>query len=39
MIVWRDILSGDEILSDAFKLIEVVDSDGVKVLYYFRADT
>lgn len=28
MIVYRDILSGDEMLSDAFKLVPVVDDEG-----------
>lgn len=28
MIVYRDILTGDEVLSDAFKLDEVVDEEG-----------
>jgi hypothetical protein len=31
MIVYRDIISGDEMLSDAFKLEEVFDSAGEKV--------
>jgi hypothetical protein len=31
MIVYRDIISGDEMLSDAFKLIDVVDAEGNKV--------
>lgn len=31
MIVYRDILTGDEVLSDAFKLEEVKDADGVVV--------
>ena len=31
MIVYRDIISGDEMLSDAFKLEEVIDSEGNKV--------
>lgn len=31
MIVYRDIISGDEMLSDAFPLKEVIDSDGAKV--------
>jgi hypothetical protein len=33
MIVYRDIISGDEMLSDAFKLLEVVDSEGNKVRF------
>ena len=28
MIVYRDIISGDEMLSDAYKLIPVTDKDG-----------
>lgn len=28
MIVYRDIISGDEMLSDAFKLLPVTDTDG-----------
>ena len=28
MIVYRDIISGDEMITDAFKLIPVVDSEG-----------
>ena len=28
MIVYRDILSGDEMITDAFKLLPVVDSEG-----------
>jgi len=31
MIVYRDIISGDEVLSDAFVLKEVIDADGNKV--------
>lgn len=31
MIVYRDIISGDEVLSDAFILKEVIDADGNKV--------
>lgn len=31
MIVYRDLISGDEMLSDAFKLLPVVDSDGQTV--------
>ena len=31
MIVYRDIISGDEILSDAYKLEEVIDAEGNKV--------
>eukprot|EP00598_Pedospumella_elongata_P000338 CAMPEP_0184973608 /NCGR_PEP_ID=MMETSP1098-20130426/5305_1 /TAXON_ID=89044 /ORGANISM="Spumella elongata, Strain CCAP 955/1" /LENGTH=178 /DNA_ID=CAMNT_0027496069 /DNA_START=49 /DNA_END=585 /DNA_ORIENTATION=- len=31
MIVYRDIISGEEMLSDAFKLEDVIDSDGNKV--------
>ncbi len=33
MIVYRDLISGDEVLSDAFKLSQVIDSDGVAVSY------
>jgi hypothetical protein len=36
MIVYRDIISGDEMLSDAFKLLEVIDSEGNKVLFVWR---
>ena len=28
MIVYKDVLSGDEVLSDAFSLKEVLDKDG-----------
>ena len=31
MIVYRDIISEDEVLSDAFKLSPVVDTDGATV--------
>jgi len=31
MIVYRDIISGDEMLSDAFKLVPVVDDEGATV--------
>mmetsp|Transcript_15044 Transcript_15044/g.16298 ORF Transcript_15044/g.16298 Transcript_15044/m.16298 type:complete len:183 (-) Transcript_15044:269-817(-) len=31
MIVYRDIISGDEVLSDAFILKEVIDADGNKI--------
>ena len=31
MIVYRDIISGDEMLSDAYPLKPVVDKDGVVV--------
>lgn len=31
MIVYRDIISEDEVLSDAFKLSPVVDKDGAVV--------
>jgi hypothetical protein len=31
MIVYRDIITGDEMLSDAFPLKEVVDAEGNKV--------
>lgn len=31
MIVYRDLITGDEMLSDAFPLKEVVDADGNKV--------
>lgn len=31
MIVYRDIISGDEMLSDAFKLEEVFDAEGNKI--------
>jgi hypothetical protein len=31
MIVYRDLISGDEMLSDAFKLAQVVDSEGAEV--------
>lgn len=30
MIVYRDVISGDEMISDSFKLLEVIE-DGVKV--------
>ncbi len=36
MIVYRDIISGDEMLSDAFKLEDVIDSEGNKVCKYLR---
>lgn len=39
MIVYRDIISGDEMLSDAFKLEEVIDSEGNKVSRRVRAFT
>lgn len=32
MIVYRDIISGDEMLSDAYALKEVFDADGNKVI-------
>jgi hypothetical protein len=39
MIVYVDLLTGDEVLSDAFKLSPVVDTDGTVVsdilIYYF----
>jgi hypothetical protein len=35
MIVYRDIITGDEMLSDAFPLKPVVDSDGNTVSYSF----
>jgi Translationally controlled tumour protein len=35
MIVYRDLLSGDEMLSDAFKLLPVVDSEGAVVSVRF----
>ena len=35
MIVYRDIISEDEVLSDAFKLSPVVDKDGATVRTYF----
>lgn len=35
MIVYRDILSGDEMMSDAFKLLPVVDSEGAVVSEIF----
>jgi hypothetical protein len=40
MIVYRDIISGDEVLSDAFALKPVVDTDGtvVNILKYFCTD-
>ena len=28
MIVYRDLISGDEVLSDAFKLVPVLDAEG-----------
>lgn len=28
MIVYRDIISGDEMITDAYKLLPVVDSEG-----------
>jgi hypothetical protein len=31
MIVYRDIVTGDEVLSDAFPLKQVIDSDGTPV--------
>ena len=31
MIVYRDLLSGDEMMSDAFKLLPVLDADGAEV--------
>ena len=31
MIVYRDILSGDEMITDAFKLLPVVDKEGATV--------
>ena len=31
MIVYRDLISGDEMLSDAFKLLPVVDDEGAVV--------
>jgi len=31
MIVYRDIISGDEMMSDAFKLTPVVDDEGATV--------
>eukprot|EP01038_Epipyxis_sp_PR26KG_P010910 gene10910-14648_t len=31
MIVYRDLISGDEVLSDAFPLKQVVDADGTEV--------
>lgn len=31
MIVYRDLITGDEMLSDAFPLKQVVDSEGVAV--------
>ena len=31
MIVYRDILSGDEMMSDAFKMIPVMDEEGAVV--------
>ena len=40
MIVYRDLISGDEMLSDAFKLVPVVDSDGEllsSILYRYLA--
>jgi hypothetical protein len=36
MIVYRDIISGDEVLSDAFILKEVIDADGNKVRRYLE---
>jgi hypothetical protein len=33
MIVYRDLVSGDEMLSDAFKLQQVVDSEGNEVFF------
>jgi hypothetical protein len=37
MIVYRDLLTGDEMLSDAFPLKEVIDTDGTKVSIFFFA--
>jgi len=37
MIVYRDVISGDEMISDSFKLLEVVNTDGTKVR--FRLDS
>ena len=34
MIVYRDIISGDEMLSDAFKLMPVIDAEGNEVKFY-----
>jgi hypothetical protein len=31
MIVYRDLLSGDEMITDAFKLLPVVDKEGATV--------
>lgn len=35
MIVYRDLITGDEVLSDAFPLKQVVDSDGTVVRFCF----
>ena len=34
MIVYRDILSGDEMITDAFKLLPVMDKEGNKVRHF-----
>lgn len=34
MLVYRDILTGDEVLSDAYPLKPVVDEDGNTVIYF-----
>jgi hypothetical protein len=31
MIVYKDLLSGDEMITDAFQLLPVVDDDGAEV--------
>ena len=36
MIVYRDIITGDEMLSDAFPLKPVVDSDGNTVICFLK---
>jgi hypothetical protein len=34
MIVYRDIISGDEMITDAFKLLPVMDKEGNKVSHF-----
>ena len=36
MIVYRDILSGDEMITDAFKLLPVMDKEGNKVMVFVQ---
>jgi hypothetical protein len=33
MIVYRDLITGDEVLSNAFPLKQVVDTDGTEVSF------